>query len=382
MSNNSFKAGILRQGDGYKYFLPNLINKDFMWQDRRIDLLLEKATRYLGELNAYSKLVPDVDFFIKAHIFAEADASSRLEGTKTNLEDAFKSAEDINIEKRDDWVEVQNYVKATNFATEKIKTPNEPPLSMRLMNDTHKILLSGARGQSKMPGEIRKSQNWIGATLASASYIPPHWDYVPELLGDLEKFWHNKNLQIPELIKLALSHYQFETIHPYCDGNGRIGRLIITLQLINKGFLNKPTLYVSKFFEKHKPKYNEALQTVRETNNIDQWVVFFLTAIAETTQRGKETFEKIIDLRKEYEDIIESGMGVKRQKLAKKLLLELFSDPVMTIDEMTKAISMSFQTASTIAKELQELNILKEITGASRNRIFALDRYLKLFVNN
>ncbi|MEW6526353.1 MAG: Fic family protein [Spirochaetota bacterium] len=376
MDIKDFKAGIYKKGYEYSYFLPEKINHPFVWTDETINELLEKASLKLGELNSFSRLVPDTDMFIKMHIFKEAVVSSRIEGTRTNIEEALNEEKDIDPEKRDDWKEVNNYVKAMNNAIENLK---KLPLSNRLIRDTHWILLSSGRGEHKAPGEFRKSQNWIGgATIADAVFIPPAHTELPELLSDFEKFLNNNELKIPHLVKIAIAHYQFETIHPFLDGNGRIGRLLITLYLVANGLLEKPLLYLSEYFEKNKTLYYDNLTFVRTKNDLGQWIKFFLNGVALTSENAATTLQKIIKLKEDIEKHKILTMG-KRSKQAMEFLHHLFKKPVVTVKEVQEMITLSPKAANNLVNAFVENKILIESTGYQRNRVFVFEEYIRMF---
>lgn len=377
MDIKDFKSGSLKQGYKYQYFMPEKINHDFSWEDPSINTLLEKASFHLGALNSFSSLVPDADMFIIMHIFKEAVISNRIEGTRTNIEEALNEQENLDPEKRDDWQEVHNYVKAMNNA---IQVLEKLPLSNRLIKNTHKILLSTGRGEHKSPGEFRISQNWIGGTsLSDAVFIPPAHEELPELLSDFELFLNNTNINIPHLIRIAIAHYQFETIHPFLDGNGRIGRLLISLYLVHSKVLQKPLLYLSDFFEKNKTLYYDNLTFVRTKNDMSQWIKYFLEGLSQTAENSAQTLKKIIDLKTDLEKNKLLSLG-KRTKTANEFLYFLFHNPVITSAVLQKEMKITAKTANSLIDAFIGLNILKERTGYSRNRIFVFDKYVDLFM--
>ncbi len=338
--------------------------------------MLEDATLLLGELNAYSQLIPDVDFFIRMHITKEATTSSRIEGTQTNFDEALVNESDVDPEKRLDWQEVQNYIKAINYAIQQLPTL---PLSNRLIKETHAVLLQGVRGKHKFPGDFRTSQNWIGINLKHATFIPPHHGHVPDLMSDLEQFMHNEAIHVPHLIKIAIIHYQFETIHPFLDGNGRLGRLLIVLYLVSFGLLHKPALYLSDFFERHKAEYYDQLMAVRTTSNLEPWLRFFLLGISEIAAQSSQVFKNILTLKEGLEREAIPTFHARRIHNAQTLMRLLYEYPVVTIKLVAKRLKVQTNTAAALITDFIKLDILREMTGQKRNRLFIFAAYVRLF---
>ena len=371
----NFKSGHYINQGTYKSFLPESINRQWQLDDIKVIGLLSKADRQLGRLDMYSEYIPNIDLFISMHVLKEATQSSKIEGTKTNIEEALQSRSDVAEEKRDDWEEVQNYIEALNTA---IKSLDKIPFSSRLIRQTHKILLQGVRGKHKIPGEFRSSQNWIGgATISDAIFIPPNNSDVAALMSDLEKFAHNDEIQFPDLLKIALIHYQFETIHPFLDGNGRVGRLMITLYLVEKAILKKPILYLSDFFERNRSLYYDNLMKVREQGDIQQWFKFFLVGVIETAKSSIETFDKILKLQKEVDKKLQK-LG-SRANNGRKVITRMYQHPLIDAQIVHTITGLSMPSTYKLISELEQLQILKEITGAKRGKQYWFPEYIKLF---
>lgn len=262
---------------------------------------------------------------------------------------------------------------------EAIKQLHDLPLSSRLLRNAHKTLLSGVRGETKQPGEFRSSQNWIGGSgPADAVFVPPAHAYVSELMGDLENFLHNENINVPALIRIGIAHYQFETIHPFLDGNGRIGRLLITLFLVEKGILHQPLLYLSAYFERHKSRYYDNLTRVREKSDMLHWLKYFLIGVEQTASKAVYTLSEVMKLKQKLEADIQTNWG-RRTQSALKLLHYLFQHPVVTVKHVQEITQLSKKAAGELVDTFVEAHILKEQTGFERNRIFLFESYLSLF---
>ncbi len=371
-----YKSGQYEGQYEYQSFLPTTIHHPWVIADSKIQELLGRADRALGELNAFAQLIPDIDFFIKMYVAKEATQSSKIEGTQTNIEDAFKDKTDLAPEARNDWTEVQNYIQAINYAIEKL---GELPLSNRLLKDTHAVLMQGVRGEAKQPGEFRVSQNWIGVSLKNAVFVPPHHSHVIELMSDMEKFLHDEANRVHPLIKIAIAHYQFETIHPFLDGNGRLGRLMISLYLASEKLLSKPALYLSDYFERNKTAYIDHLMAVREANHLNKWLVFFFHGVEETARSSISVFKEILVLKEKIEREILPRFSIRRQDKIHLLVRHLYAKPVFDIKEVTLLLKTTPNTASSLIADLVKYGVLTEITGQQRNRLFLFKDYLTLF---
>lgn len=375
MKIEDYISGHYEQGYRYKYFVPSKINHGWTWEDSSLSVLLEKASLKLGELNSLAEFVPSIDLFIHLHVTKESVISSRIEGTKTEIDEALFPEEEILPEHRDDYDEVKNYTRALNASVERLKTL---PLSTPLLNEAHKILLAGVRGESRQPGELRRSQNWIGGTsLSDAVFIPPSHELLSGLMSDLENFIHNDSLDIPQLVRIAIAHYQFETIHPYLDGNGRIGRLMITLFLVEKRLLDKPLLYLSYFFEKNRNLYYDNLTRTRTENDLMQWVKYFLVGIEKVSVQTIDTLKKILNLKDEIDK--ETNTWKRRSSSARILSDHLFQNPVIKIKDVQRVCGLSVKASGDLVKAFVEKKLLAEVTGQTRYQIFTFKPYLDLF---
>lgn len=376
MDLSAYHAGHYEAQLEYRSFVPSTILHDWVIADPQLQQLLGQADRALGELNAFAQLIPDIDFFIRMYVAKEATQSSRIEGTQTNIEDAFKDVADLLPEERDDWGEVQNYIRAISFAIDSLE---RLPLSNRLLKETHAILLQGVRGETKRPGEFRISQNWIGVSLKNAAFVPPHHDHVPDLMSDLEKFLHSESVIVPPLIKIAIAHYQFETVHPFLDGNGRLGRLMISLYLASEKLLVKPALYLSDYFERNKTAYIDHLMAVRQGHHMRDWLIFFLHGVEETARSSADVFRAILAIKERVEREVLPRFSHRRQENAQRLMRHLYAQPVTDVKMVTKLLSTTPNTAASLINDLVEYGVLSEMTGQRRNRLFLFHDYIALF---
>jgi Fic family protein len=337
--------------------------------------LVSQAMLSLGRLDGLATVLPDPALFIYSYVRKEAVLSSQIEGTQSSLDDLLLFENDATPGvPLDDVQEVSNYVAAMNHGLHRLKTL---PLSLRLMKEIHGVLLSKGRGSKKEPGEFRRSQNWVGGSRpGNAIFVPPPPDQVVECLGALEKFLHNEPVKTPVLIKAALAHVQFETIHPFLDGNGRLGRLLITFLLCAEGALREPLLYLSLYFKQNRQKYYELLQSMRLTGDWETWLRFFLTGVAETAAQAADTARALMELAAVDEKRIQA-IG-KAAGSALRVHRVLQAQPLISSAGASKRLNLTFPTVTTSLKHLEKLGIVRETTGSKYGRLYAYDRYLKI----
>lgn len=367
-----------QQPTGYKAFTPaKFPPENLITWDNDLIMLLSQADRAIGKLNAIDELVPDVDFFIFMYITKEASLSSQIEGTQATLIDYIKAeAKLTDKEIPSDVDEIKNYINAMNYGLERLKTF---PLSLRLIKEMHEVLLKGVRGQYKTPGEFRKSQNWIGGpTIETAVFVPPTPHSMMDAMSDLEIFLHDTSFKYPPLIKAGLIHAQFETIHPFLDGNGRTGRLLITFFLCKEGVLSRPLLYISEFFKNYRRDYYDKLNSYRHENGVSNWIKFFLTGVRSVAEEAVATAQKITRLREKHISIV-SEFGRNADK-ALKLLNKLYSLPIVDTHLVGKITGISgMANINILVDKFIKTSILREITGKERNRRFVYHEYMRQF---
>jgi toxin-antitoxin system, toxin component, fic family len=372
-----YKSGIYENHKDYKSFLPSKINYQWEWNNPRLNVLLEEANIEIGNLKSYSELIPNIDLYIKMHIKMEANKSNRIEGTQTSIEEELMPIMEVSPEKRNDVREVQNYIDALQYSVDRI-IKEDFPLSSRLIKEIHKELMKGVRGERKTPGEYRISQNWIGGSMPSnAVYVPPAHIHIQDLISDMEKFIHNDNIFIPKLIRIAMIHYQFESIHPFLDGNGRVGRIIIPLYLLSSKMLSKPCFYISDYFERYRTEYYEALNRVRLYNDMTGWINFFLQATIETAKTARRKFEKAVIFVEKMNKNVDSILG--KNENVRKILDNFYENPIQETSELIEKIKVSKATINRTIASMIKQNIITETTGNSRNRIYVMEEYLNIF---
>jgi Fic family protein len=369
----------VEQLEGYKAFIPNplppvpeIIMDQEMWN------LLSQADRALGRLDGATDALPNPDLFVYMYVRKEAVLSSQIEGTQASLIDVLEfESQALEPDNPQDVAEVVNYISAIKYGLERLK---ELPISSRLIREIHQELMKGVRGAECHPGEFRHSQNWIGAggcSLANATYVPPPPHEMLQSLDNLEKFLHDPQ-PIPTLIKIGLAHSQFETIHPFLDGNGRTGRLLITFLLCEQNILQRPLLYISYYFKKYRSEYYDRLQAVRDSGNWEGWLKFFLRGVYEVAQEAAATARKIVNLKEEHRQLVLNAMG-RRSGNAIALLESLYFRPIFTVEHAEAITNLKYPNANTLIKDLSDIGLLQEITGQKRNRAFSYAPYLDVF---
>jgi Fic family protein len=369
----------VRQPAGHSAFIPaSLPPNPPVHIVGDLQRLLSDADRALGRLDGSVQTLPNPDLFVYMYVRKEAVLSSQIEGTQSSLQDLLAhEAHVLGAHRPRDVDEVVNYVHAMNHGLARLA---ELPVSVRLIREIHAELLRGVRGSRLTPGELRRSQNWIGpggCTLTEATFVPPPPAEVPDALGALETFLHRQD-DLPLLVKIGLAHAQLETIHPFLDGNGRVGRLLITFLLCERNVLNKPVLYLSHYFKRHRQEYYERLQSVRDEGDFEGWLSFFLRGVAEVSAEATETARRILELRETHRREITEHLG-RAAGNGHRVLERLYEQPIVSVNQLRSLLGTTFAGANQIVQRLVARGILQEVTGQARNRLFSYDAYVRLF---
>ncbi len=369
----------VRQLTGYRAFIPAPLPPDPpLEMSGTMQRLLSEADRALGRLDGSLQTLPNSDLFVHMYVRKEAVLSSQIEGTQSSLQDLLAAeAHALGEGRRGDVAEVVNYVAAMNYGLDRLA---DLPVSIRLFREIHALLFRGVRGSRLTPGELRTTQNWIGpdgCTLAEAMFVPPPPSEVLNALGALESFLHAED-ELPLLVKIGMAHCQFETIHPFLDGNGRMGRLLITFFLCERAVLPKPVLYLSHFFKRHRQEYYDRLQSVRDGGDFEGWMEFFLRGVAEVSLEAADTARRILELREHDRGEINDRMG-RASGNGHRVLEQLYRQPIISVGNVQELLGTTFAGANQIVQRLADLGILTEITGRTRNRRFRYDAYVRLF---
>ncbi len=372
----------ITQATGYRAFMPApLPPQPALALGGDLQGLLSAADRALGRLDGSVLTLPNPDLFVFLYVRKEAVLSSQIEGTQSSLQDLLAAEAQLFEQSLPrDVDEVINYVRAMNHGLERL---TELPVSVRLIREIHAELMRGVRGGRLQPGELRTSQNWIGpagCTLNTATFVPPPHHAVPAALGDLETFLHAVD-ELPPLVKIALAHVQFETIHPFLDGNGRVGRLLITFLLTERGVLHKPVLYLSHYFKQHRQTYYEHLQAVRDQGAWEAWLAFFLRGVIEVAGEAAETARRVLQLREQHRAAITAQLG-RTAGNGHKVLESLFDRPIVAVNDVRKMTGTTYAAANSLVSRLVKLGVLSEMTGYARNRRFRYAPYIALFNDN
>lgn len=367
------------QPTGYRAFIPNPLPPDPpVVIDSDMQTLLSKADRCLGRLDGSIQTLPHPDLFVYMYVRKEAVLSSQIEGTQSSLQDVLAAeAQILSPDRPKDVNEVVNYVRAMNYGLKRLE---DLPLCVRLIREIHAELLQGVRGSHLTPGELRTTQNWIGpagCTLKEASFVPPPPHELAQHMAELERFLHSDTL-LPALVRIALVHAQFETIHPFLDGNGRVGRLLITFLLCEQGILLKPVLYLSNFFKQHRQEYYDRLQAVRDAGAWEEWLRFFLRGVVAVSEQATGVARRILLLREAHRQAITEQFG-RAAANGHRVLEHLYEHPILSVNEIRNLTGTTYQAANELVSRLTSSGVLTEVTGQSRNRKFMYQSYIDLF---